>query len=527
MNGIIRVFPRYSKQYTPTDDYAFVGMPMMGLPPHDEVHVSCVFTWDMELCEELKYQWQGVTDKPVKLGGVAYGSPSDDFTPGLYVKKGITFTSRGCDNNCNHCAVPLREGTLKELQIIEGRVIQDNNFLQCSKQHKDKVFEMLKKQAQICFKGGLQPNLIDGHFVDNVKGLRIKELWLACDHQNAIGQFTRAATKLKQAGFTRSHIRCYVLIGDDMSENENRLHAVYKAGAMPFAQLFQPVEPRLSKVEYSDDWKRFARMWQRPAATKAHYERNTSYKDYKHMIELIKCELYHDNFQNYKTYNIPRAQLVICDIPYNVGENAYGSSPEWYNGGNNANGESDKAKSSFFGNDGDFNIAEYFHFCHKLLKNEPKEKGEAPCMIEFCAHQQQQSIIDYAAKHGFKKYTPLVFIKRTSPQVLKANMRICGATEYALVLYRDKLPKFRNNGEMVLNWFWFERDKHIERIHNTQKPVNLLKRLISIYTDPHDVVIDPCEGSGSTLRAAYETGRHSYGTAFLRYLNKHTHPQKI
>ncbi len=41
--------------------------------------------------------------------------------------------------------------------------------------------------------------------------------------------------------------------------------------------------------------------------------------------------------------------------------------------------------------------------------------------------------------------------------------------------------------------------------------MNLLKRLIEIFTDPGDVVIDPCTGSGSTLRAARELGRHSYG----------------
>ena len=44
----------------------------------------------------------------------------------------------------------------------------------------------------------------------------------------------------------------------------------------------------------------------------------------------MKCELYHDNFQNYKKYNIPKAQLVIADIPYNLGAAAYASSPEWY-----------------------------------------------------------------------------------------------------------------------------------------------------------------------------------------------------
>ena len=231
---------------------------------------------------------------------------------------------------------------------------------------------------------------------------------------------------------------------------------------------------------------------------------------------MIKCELYRDNFQNYKKYNIPKAQLVIADIPYNIGNNAYGSSPEWYIDGDNKKGESKKAKSTFFGTDENFNIAEYFHFCHKLLKPEPKEKNEAPCMIVFCSHQQQSMIIEYGKKHGFEKYIPLVFTKQTSAQVLKANMKVVGATEYALALYRQKLPKFRNDGIMILNWFKYGRDKNIPKIHATQKPVVLLKRLITIFTDPGDVVIDPCAGSASTLRAAFELGRHSYGFEIVK-----------
>ena len=44
--------------------------------------------------------------------------------------------------------------------------------------------------------------------------------------------------------------------------------------------------------------------------------------------------------QNYKKYAIPPAQLIIADVPYNVGKNFYGSNPMWYNGGDNKNGES-------------------------------------------------------------------------------------------------------------------------------------------------------------------------------------------
>lgn len=105
----------------------------------------------------------------------------------------------------------------------------------------------------------------------------------------------------------------------------------------------------------------------------------------------MKCELYHDNFQNFKRYNVPKAQLVIADIPYNIGADG--------------------------------------------------------------------------GKH------------------------------------------------MVFDWFRWERDsrKEYPKIHPTQKPVGVLKRLIEVFTDPGDVVIDPVAGSGTTLRAAYELGRSAYG----------------
>jgi site-specific DNA-methyltransferase (adenine-specific) len=224
----------------------------------------------------------------------------------------------------------------------------------------------------------------------------------------------------------------------------------------------------------------------------------------------VNYGLFNDHFQNYKRYAIPKAQLVIADIPYNLGNNAYASSPEWYVDGDNKNGESDKAGKSFFDTDNDFRISEFMHFCSTMLIKEPKETGKAPAMIVFCSFQQLQLVIEQGQKYGFKNHIPLVFIKPTSPQVLKANMKIVGATEYGLVLYRDKLPKFNNGGRMILNWFKWETDDCI-KIHPTQKPVPLLKRLIEIFTDHGDVVIDPCAGSGSTLRAAIELNRHAYG----------------
>lgn len=224
-----------------------------------------------------------------------------------------------------------------------------------------------------------------------------------------------------------------------------------------------------------------------------------------------KPTLINDHFQNYKSYNIPKAQLIIADIPYNVGKDAYGSNPSWYEGGDSKNGESKLANTEFFDTDKDFRITEFLHFCSTLLIKEPKETGKAPCMIVFCEFEQQFELIQKAPKYGLNGYINLVFRKNFSPQVLKANMRVVGNCEYALILYRDKLPKFNNDGKMVFNCLDWVKDNTTTKIHPTQKPVKLLEKLIQIFTDKGDVVIDPCAGSGSTLLAAIQCNRRAYG----------------
>lgn len=221
--------------------------------------------------------------------------------------------------------------------------------------------------------------------------------------------------------------------------------------------------------------------------------------------------LYNDHFQNFKTYGIPKAQLVIADIPYNVGINAYGSNPSWYIGGDNKNGESELAGKEFFDTDKDFRPAEFMHFCSRMMIKEPKERGKAPCMIVFCEFEQQFYLIDLAKRYGINNYINLVFRKNFSAQVLKANMRVVGNCEYGLLLYREKLPKFNNNGKMIFNCIDVERDTKTEKIHPTQKSIHLLKYLIELFTDEGDVVIDPVAGSGSTLVAALELKRKAYG----------------
>lgn len=227
---------------------------------------------------------------------------------------------------------------------------------------------------------------------------------------------------------------------------------------------------------------------------------------------MNRVELFNDHFQNFKVYGIPHAQLIIADPPYNLGKNAYASNPKWYKDGDNKNGESELAGKEFFDTDKDFRPAEFMHFCSQMLVKEPKgEKQKSPCMVLFCAFEQLHYYIELGERYGFAHYIPLVFRKNYSAQVLKANMKIVGNCEYGLCLYKDKLPKFNNEGRMVFNCMDWQRDNETPKIHPTQKPVQLLEALIRLFTDENDVVIDPTAGSGVSLLAAKNLNRRAYG----------------
>lgn len=75
---------------------------------------------------------------------------------------------------------------------------------------------------------------------------------------------------------------------------------------------------------------------------------------------------------------------------------------------------------------------------------------------------------------------------------------------------------------MVFDWMEWTRDNKntYPKIHPTQKPVGMLKKLIETFTDEGDVVIDPCAGSATTLRACAEIGRSCYGFEIVKQFCK-------
>jgi len=248
---------------TPQDPLVFIGPPPLLRPEADEVHVSVLFTWDVERARELQAAWAQYYPR-VLIGGPALKSLAGPFTPGLYVRRGITFTTRGCNNRCPWCLVPTHEGRLRTIPIVPGHTVQDNNLLQAPREHQEAVFEMCRRQDEpINFGGGFEAALVDEWVAEQLRTIRIRFLWLACDTPGAMRPLRRALERLNF--LRRDQLRCFVLIGrnETITEARQRLVDVWNAGALPFAQLFQP--PEDERRIYSPEWRALLHQWSRPA----------------------------------------------------------------------------------------------------------------------------------------------------------------------------------------------------------------------------------------------------------------------
>jgi len=261
---IARVFPRMTNA-TPTDPLSFVGYPGLFPPEVDAVHVSCAFTWDLPLAEELAAAWEHVA--PTQLGGPATGARGDEFEPGMYIKPGYTITSRGCPNKCWFCYVPKREGPLRELTIKPGWNVLDDNLLACSEEHVRAVCAMLRQQPEaVQFTGGLEARRLQPWHVDELLTLRLKQVFFAYDNPAEWEPLQRAAAMLSEAGLLhrRSHaVRCYVLIwypGDTHEAADARFRQVLGLGIMPMAMLMRGEDGSVDP-----GWKRLQREWANPS----------------------------------------------------------------------------------------------------------------------------------------------------------------------------------------------------------------------------------------------------------------------
>lgn len=260
---IARVFPTKTRM-CPDDELAFFGPPTLDAMAMEiaEVHISVTFTWDFEKAEELYNAWQ-ILGVPVEVGGPAFDDRMGDFVPGMYVKRGVVCTSRGCTKDCWFCSVPrCSRGVLRELPIQDGYNVIDDNILGTSESHFRAVIEMLRRQPQrAVFSGGLEPSLVQPWQAELLKSINPKTMYTAYDTKDDLEAIQHMAKTMWGAGFSPKarQIKCYCLCGyegDSFDDAEKRMNDIMDVGFLPFAMLY-----RDERGETDCEWRRFQRNW--------------------------------------------------------------------------------------------------------------------------------------------------------------------------------------------------------------------------------------------------------------------------
>lgn len=128
-------------------------------------------------------------------------------------------------------------------------------------------------------------------------------------------------------------------------------------------------------------------------------------------------------------------------------------------------------------------------------------------MMTFCAKKDVGYFIDTLEKDGFIAVDVLVW-QKPDPIPLNAKSRFLNAWEAVVI---GKRPGSVWNSNYEHNIIKMQAPKGKSRVHPTQKPVELIKKLIELSTKEGSIVLDPFMGSGTTAVACIESKRKYLG----------------
>ena len=222
-----------------------------------------------------------------------------------------------------------------------------------------------------------------------------------------------------------------------------------------------------------------------------HIVKKLDWKSWINTIQCMDCVLGFDYIPN------ESVDLVITDPPYGISKEL------------NCKGKrlGTTAKLDFnFGEWDKFNI-DWFEIAIK------KTKG---WMMTFCAKKDVGYFIDILEKNGFVAIDVIVW-QKPDPIPLNAKSRFLNAWEAIVV---GKRPGAYWGSTYEHNIIKMQAPKGKNRIHPTQKPVELIKRLIELTTRKGDLVLDPFMGSGTTAVACIESKRDYLGFEISKEYHK-------
>lgn len=253
----------------------------------ETAYLSVAFSWRLRAAREraLWYHCRGyrvraggpaVILNPDVLADVAEIGGEVDALP--HHNPLATFTTRGCPNRCPFCAVPIIEGTFRELADWPVRpVICDNNLLASSETHFNRVIDRLleARVRGVDFNQGLDIRLLTEHHAARLAELyrsgQMPFVRLAWDDVRLESHFLRAHRRLVEAGIPARAIRVYCLIGfnDTPDDARYRLEKIYHTlGSVPYPMRYQPLNAMRRNEYVANGWTkeeltRFTRYWSR------------------------------------------------------------------------------------------------------------------------------------------------------------------------------------------------------------------------------------------------------------------------
>ncbi len=124
--------------------------------------------------------------------------------------------------------------------------------------------------------------------------------------------------------------------------------------------------------------------------------------------------------------------------------------------------------------------------------------------LAFCAPEQ---LAAYEAAAGVQWIRSGVWVRLGAAPQFTGDRPAAGADAVAIA-HREGRKRWNGGGEAAVWSYGFASDEvGASRLHETQKPLALMRRLVRLFSDPGEVILDPHAGSGTTGEAALLEGR--------------------
>lgn len=259
---------------------------------YDYIYITSLFTYDINVViNTIKYYQSYHAEAEIIIGGVAASllpdkirestgitpvvgllTDIDSYPPDYnmstmykYNDHSFVFTSRGCPNNCNYCAVnmlePNRSINSRWKEHINPNfpyiMVHDNNITATDDSHYADVMGYLAKlQRQVTFDNGFDCRLFNEIHCKYLSKLNLRTIRFAFDNSSQEEHIRRAIRLCNKYGIASSKIMVYVLYNynDSLEDALYRASEIARLGARPYAMRYIPLNAEDKESFLSQGW---------------------------------------------------------------------------------------------------------------------------------------------------------------------------------------------------------------------------------------------------------------------------------